>query len=622
MTSRALLLGINKYKRVTSLRGCLNDLDSMKAILQEFYGFSNSDITILRDEQVVKKTVRKAMDALFTGLRKGDRVLLHFSGHGSFLPSQETGEDDKLDELICLHDMDFNDDGTFLRDKEMRDWTRKKPDGVTLVVVLDNCHSGSGTRLAIAPPTGRRGVASMTADVDMRSSQARNSGEFHAGNFTADDEFIVRNRFLTPPAFALEMAATARRATMRAAVQTKDLNHLLLAACRENQTAADAMIDGRFNGAFTFHLCKILRAKSGKIDIADLESSVSQAIQAAHFEQVPQIEGPILTGPFFAAVGAPSPPLVVKNDNSATATPPPSTKQLLDLFAQQNRLLELSLGRSAAPSRGLDGRFLVYVHGICKHVKGFSDPWWSALSPFAPSIQPGVLDRERREVVWSDLVNARAISRGVEEASVADSIRGELADRLQRGVEAAVDDATSPESRDAARLPVIDCIDDFAVYMTSDSVRQQIIDRFTSEVQPLLAAGATIDVISHSWGTVVAYEALCELESQSLPGRVRNWFTVGAALSVAVVKFRLRPGNRDGHRPGNVSNWVNLNASGDLVGGRIQGSPYAVDEEFVGLKPTGCFKLGPAVNPVCAHGSYFQADNLVVNRDIFGTRIA
>ena len=156
MTSRALLLGINKYKRVTSLRGCLNDLDSMKAILQEFYGFSNSDITILRDEQVVKKTVRKAMDALFTGLRKGDRVLLHFSGHGSFLPSQETGEDDKLDELICLHDMDFNDDGTFLRDKEMRDWTRKKPDGVTLVVVLDNCHSGSGTRLAIAPPTGRR----------------------------------------------------------------------------------------------------------------------------------------------------------------------------------------------------------------------------------------------------------------------------------------------------------------------------------------------------------------------------------------------------------------------------------------------------------------------------------
>ena len=189
--------------------------------------------------------MRKAMDALFTGLKKGDRVLLHFSGHGSFLPSQETGEDDKLDELICLHDMDFNDDGTFLRDKEMRDWTRKKPDGVTLVVVLDNCHSGSGTRLAIAPPTGRRGVASMTADVDMRSSQARNSGEFHAGNFTADDEFIVRNRFLTPPAFAHEMAATARRATMRAAVQTKDLNHLLLAACRENQTAADAMICSR-----------------------------------------------------------------------------------------------------------------------------------------------------------------------------------------------------------------------------------------------------------------------------------------------------------------------------------------------------------------------------------------
>ncbi len=126
-------------------------------------------------------------------------------------------------------------------------------------------------------------------------------------------------------------------------------------------------------------------------------------------------------------------------------------------------------------------------------------------------------------------------------------------------------------------VPGISCIDDFAVYMFDDSVRAEVIARFTAVVGPLLRAGVEIDIISHSWGTVVAYEGLRELEDGGLTSPlVRNFFTVGAALSIFPVKLRLRPANRDGRKPAMVRRWINLDAKGDPVGGRLQGQPYDV----------------------------------------------
>jgi hypothetical protein len=133
-----------------------------------------------------------------------------------------------------------------------------------------------------------------------------------------------------------------------------------------------------------------------------------------------------------------------------------------------------------------------------------------------------------------------------------------------------------------------------------------------------LADGDELDVISHSWGTVVAYEGLRELEDQGLTSiRVRNFFTVGAALSIFPVKLRLRPQNQDGRRPALVRRWINLNAHGDPVGGQLQGRPYQVDAEFLDLPNLGCGILDAS----CAHGSYFKAGNDAVNRDVFAAFI-
>lgn len=298
---------------------------------------------------------------------------------------------------------------------------------------------------------------------------------------------------------------------------------------------------------------------------------------------------------------------------------------------------------AAATSAGV--RRLVYVHGICAHSARFSDPWWNALSPFVSNtFGPGILGQTRREVVWSDIVNDAATALGAQASEsfgmppaeqarqrASEEIREALRDRADQRImmQAALRTEGSgavplgaSELGSLISIPGLNCVDDFAIYLTSNGTRQQIVDRFTAVVRPLIQAGDEIDVISHSWGTVVAYEGLRQLADEGFGApRIRNLFTVGAALSIGPVKSRLRAANRDGQKPANVRRWINLDAHGDLVGGPLQGRPFAVDFDFVNLEAVGCASFLGIVNPSCAHSSYFNSANQAVNQGIFASFI-
>jgi hypothetical protein len=303
-------------------------------------------------------------------------------------------------------------------------------------------------------------------------------------------------------------------------------------------------------------------------------------------------------------------------------------------------------GTSAAgASAAAPGKYVVYVHGICRHDAGFSEPWWEALRAYTPDIP----EANRLEVLWSDVVVPAGAIAGSRAATglagmlaaggdggvageVTADLRDVLADRAQRQLlEASF--AAGPATTTAAApgpvlslemvgpqavaaIPQVECVADFTRYLTDDGIREQVIGRFLEVVRPPLAAGASLEVISHSWGTVVAYEGLRRLDGEDVPGSVRTLFTVGSALSIPPVKRRLLPPFRDGRRPALAKRWVNLNARFDIVGGNLRGNPFAVDYEYLNLPPVGCSEIVP--NPWCAHGSYFNRDNLAVNRDIFG----
>lgn len=384
--------------------------------------------------------------------------------------------------------------------------------------------------------------------------------------------------------------------------QLAEVPQTSLMACMETQTAADAPIDGEFHGAFTYHFCKVLRGNDHLGSREAIEAAAQQL--QGQFEQVPQHEGRELAAPIFGQAGE-----IDNGPDEAPSGQGPCGDLAAELHAGAEALTAqqmvyqahmkyldtmVTLQGVSLPERGLraSGRVLVTVHGIGNHRAGYSNDWWQALSPHVGvTFDPSDLGRGRQEVLWSDLVNrSRSLQR---------SLPAEEVNALRQSILDVIDDRRIHEASRSGRLDQLPVargsslsIDDFLVYMLDDGMRRRILDRFTRVVGPLLTAGTRIDVISHSWGTVVAYEGLRELERQHPSGRVANWFSAGSALSIAPVQGRLRPENRpaNGRRgpyPALVDAWVNLDAKGDPVGGPL-GGRFPVTREYLELDPTTC----------------------------------
>ena len=66
---------------------------------------------------------------------------------------------------------------------------------------------------------------------------------------------------------------------------------VLWAACRSDQYASDALIDGRYGGAFTTYLCNLVREGQGSNTRAELSKGLRSGLKKAEFKQTPQLEG-------------------------------------------------------------------------------------------------------------------------------------------------------------------------------------------------------------------------------------------------------------------------------------------------------------------------------------------
>jgi hypothetical protein len=68
------------------------------------------------------------------------------------------------------------------------------------------------------------------------------------------------------------------------------LNHVLWSGCKDWQESADTFLDGEFNGAFSYYLCKHIRATNGAISRRELLSRVTDSLLFNRFRQQPQLE--------------------------------------------------------------------------------------------------------------------------------------------------------------------------------------------------------------------------------------------------------------------------------------------------------------------------------------------
>ncbi len=254
--NRAFLVGINAYPG-NELNGCVNDVTDMANFLVSHCGFEEQDIRLLTDARATTTAIMEHLKWLITGVKNGDRIVFHYSGHGAQFPIRDdSGKVIRIDECICPVDFDWTDEHA-IRDKEFHQLFSTVPKGIDFTWISDSCFSGDLAREFQRPKTKMKSMP-MPADIAWRMRTAETISVKRTSF-----EHVLRN-----------------------------FNAVLVSGCTAHQTSADAEIDGRYNGALTYHLLETLSAPNGLLQT--LEQAVARtraALQQDGYTQRPQLEG-------------------------------------------------------------------------------------------------------------------------------------------------------------------------------------------------------------------------------------------------------------------------------------------------------------------------------------------
>lgn len=128
----ALLIGIDKYDRLSSLPACAHDLANMHEVLKATKKYHEIKVLDVMSAGEVKKTLREFFSR-FTSASSIDEVFIYFSGHGGY----------QDDALFCCSDYDEKRAATTsISNTELDDLLRSVNPKVS-VKVIDACQSGA-----------------------------------------------------------------------------------------------------------------------------------------------------------------------------------------------------------------------------------------------------------------------------------------------------------------------------------------------------------------------------------------------------------------------------------------------------------------------------------------------
>lgn len=152
-TKRALVIGLGKQqdKAWNKINGD-KDVPFVQAMLKNA-GFKS--VTTLVNRQATKVGIVRAFKRITASCKQGDVVYIHYSGHGQQMTDVHNDEKDGLDECWIPYDACRKASATYhgerhLTDDELNVYLNAIRNKIgakgKLLVVIDACHSGDGTR--------------------------------------------------------------------------------------------------------------------------------------------------------------------------------------------------------------------------------------------------------------------------------------------------------------------------------------------------------------------------------------------------------------------------------------------------------------------------------------------
>ena len=215
----------------SDLPGCVPDQELMINHVDGKIG--GVSFRYLQDSEVTPARFEAEIRGAFAAMPKG-RLTIGYSGHGTY--EKDDSEPDGVREALYLWNGKFTD-------KRFVALCKEKPAELELVFFLDCCFS---------------------------EGMSRNNPSYKKPRFMMTEPL--------PENFHVIRQAPG---------EVNDW--LVISACAENQTASDAMFNGKPNGAFTFYAMKTLERG---ITYRQWMERIWAYLPSDRFEQIPHIDGP------------------------------------------------------------------------------------------------------------------------------------------------------------------------------------------------------------------------------------------------------------------------------------------------------------------------------------------
>ena len=240
MTLNLLSIGIN-YQGDYKLNGCHEDVISLKKVLYDTKsnkGIYSQLIDSPGHSRPTLENIKAQIEAIYSKLKSGDTMIFTFSGHGGQVKDISGDEKDGKDE--CIYDCDLFP----IKDDDLNKMlVEALPREVTLFVLLDCCHSGTGLDLP----------------------------------------------WIYKP-FQGEDAESGK---------TYNKKIYCISGCRDEETSADAWIDKKPQGALTAMFCKVYSKVDSELLTLrwmDLITLIAYEVASGGYDQRPLLSCSSLTG--------------------------------------------------------------------------------------------------------------------------------------------------------------------------------------------------------------------------------------------------------------------------------------------------------------------------------------
>ncbi|KAF2111006.1 peptidase C14, caspase domain-containing protein [Lophiotrema nucula] len=293
---KSLLIGINYWGSKHQLQGCHADIDNIAEYLS-YRGYANDHQSrvILSDMPGVPYTspyfptgrnILQAMDWLVS--EPNCTLFMHYSGHGGQVEDEEGMSETGMNDTIVP--VDFERNGQINSTLLHRHLVTNMAPGCTLFIILDCCHSGSALELPYVYRSSFDGQVNLLDNLKQGArlwAEARDVLDGDYGNakhlMAGASSFFnglkhmgkLREEGLDEGAYAYEYGSEKKLVTM-------------LSGCRDDQTSADARIQGRSSGAMTWAFLQTMKRTPNPTYVQTLQMTRG-FLDQSHYTQVPQL---------------------------------------------------------------------------------------------------------------------------------------------------------------------------------------------------------------------------------------------------------------------------------------------------------------------------------------------